>query len=135
MTGSGPLSLWLLPGPVVWGARIAAWVVLAGVLVLSLLPSSLMPAIGQGLVEHLVAYAIFATAGALGYGRRLRYFPLFVIAVASAGLFEFAQLLLPERTFSTFDFMAGVVGAALGVSLAHLIRRSIGQPRVLRRNR
>ena len=133
MTASGAASLWLLPRPILWGARIATWIIAAGVLVLSLLPSSLMPSIGQGLAEHLIAYAVFGTAAALAYGRKLGYLSLLAIASALAGMFELAQFLLPQRQFSALDFLAGVLGAALGVSLAHLIRRMVGRPSGVRR--
>ena len=118
----------LLPRPVLWAARIATWLIVAGVLALSLLPSSLMPSIGQGLAEHFIAYMVFATAAVLGYGRRFGYLLLFLIAVALAGLFEFAQMLLQQRQLSALDFLAGALGAGLGVSLAHLIRTLVGRP-------
>lgn len=128
MTVSDAPRLWLLPRPVLWGARVATWLIVAGVLVLSLLPGSLMPSIGRGLAEHFIAYTVFATAAALGYGRRFGYLLLFAIAVALAGLFEFAQMLLPQRQLSALDFWAGALGAGLGVSLAHLIRTLVGRP-------
>lgn len=91
-----------------------------------------MPSIGRGLAEHLVAYAVLATAAALGYGRRLGYRPLLAMGVGLAGIFELAQLLLPARTFSGRDFLAGVAGAALGVSLAHWTRRMVARPTAAR---
>jgi VanZ family protein len=100
-----------------------------GVVLLSLLPGPLMPSIGRGIVEHFAAYAVLAAAAALGYGRSLGYLPLLAAATVLAAAFEGVQLFLPERTFSTLDFLAGVAGATLGVSLAHLIRRTAGRPK------
>ena len=130
MTASGDTAMGRLPAPVLRGARISTWIIAIAIPVLSLLPESLMPPIGQGLAEHFLAYCVLALAAALGYGRAFGYLSLFAAALALAGLFEFAQVLLPERQFSAMDFAAGVVGAALGVSLAHLIRRRIGKPPV-----
>lgn len=91
---------------------------MTGVPLLSLLPGPLMPSVGRGLAEHFAAYALLATAAVLGYGRNLGYLPLFAMAIGLAGAFELAQLLLPERTFSGPDLVAGVTGATFGVSLA-----------------
>ena len=128
MSENGGPSSWRLPRAALWAGKAASWAIVAGVLILSLLPARLMPALGPGLLEHLVAYLAFATAAALGYGRRLGYSPLLAVAVGLAALFEVAQLLLPQRTFSLWDFLAGAVGAALGVSIAHVIRRAAGRP-------
>jgi VanZ family protein len=117
-----------LPPPILWGARLATWGLIAAVGVFSLLPGEMMPEIGRGLGEHLLAYLAFAGAAALGYGRRFGYGVLFVAAVGFAGLFEIAQLLLPERTFSWMDFLAGGAGAALGVTLAQIVRAVAGRP-------
>ena len=117
-----------LPVAVLWGARIATWLVAVAIPALSILPEGLMPPIGKGLAEHFFAYCVFASVATLGYGRALGYLSLLLAALCLAGLFEVAQLLLPGREFSTRDFVAGVAGAALGVSIAHLIRRCIGEP-------
>lgn len=117
-----------LPRPVLWGARIATWGLIVGVGVLSLLPGEMMPEIGRGLGEHLLAYVAFAGAAALGYGGRFGYAVLFVAAVGFAGLFEIAQLLLPQRTFSWMDLLAGGAGATLGVTLAQIVRAVAGRP-------
>ena len=128
MTARGDMTMWKLPASALWGSRIATWIIAAAIPVLSMLPESLMPPIGKGLAEHFLAYCVLALVAALGYGRALGYLSLFAAALCLAGLFEFAQLLLPGREFSAKDFVAGGAGAALGVSLAHLIRSRIGEP-------
>ena len=127
MSGSDAPRSWRLPFAVLWAGRIGSWIIVAGVMVLSLLPSGLMPPLGSGLAEHLLAYLAFATAAALGYGRKLGYLPLLTIAAGLAALLEAGQLLLPQRTFSALDFLAGTVGAVLGVSVAHAVRRAVGR--------
>ncbi len=126
MSESGAPGSWRLPSAVLWAGRIGSWSIVAGVLILSLLPARLMPPLGTGLAEHLLAYLALATAAALGYGRRLGYLPLLAVAAGLAALLESGQLLLPQRTFSMLDFLAGTVGAVLGVSVAHVIRRAVG---------
>ena len=126
MNGSDASRSWRLPSAVLWAGKIGSWVIVAGVLILSLLPARLMPPLGPGLAEHFVAYLALATAAALGYGRRLGYLPLLTMAAGLAVLFEIGQLLFPHRTFSMLDFLAGTVGAVLGVSVAHAIRRAVG---------
>ena len=128
MSGSDTARSWRLPIPSLYAGKIGSWVVVAGVLILSLLPASLMPPLGPGLAEHLLAHLALATAAALGYGRKLGYLPLLAVAAGLAALFEIGQLLLPQRAFSALDFLAGTVGAVLGVSVAHAIRRAVGHP-------
>lgn len=116
-----------LPKPALWMGRIAFWLMLAAVAAASLLPDGLMPNIGAGYVAHFMAYLAFALAAALGYGWMLGYSVLLALAVALAGVFELAQLLLSGRTGSWADFAFGSIGALAGVTLAHLIRRRIGR--------
>lgn len=125
-SGGGPRSP-RLPCAVVLAGKIGSWAIGAGVLILSLVPGGAMPSLGSGLVEHLLAYLALATAGALGYGRRLGYAALLAAAAGLAALLEAGQLLLPQRTFSMLDFLAGTVGALLGVSVAHAIRCAVGR--------
>ena len=118
-----------LPQAVLWGARVLTLIILVGVIALSLLPGEAMPSIGRGLSEHLLAYAALTASGALGYARDLGLVPLIALAFGLAGLAELAQLLLPQRTFSTLDLLAGLAGAGLGVMAAGVARRLLVSPR------
>ncbi|WP_230530889.1 VanZ family protein [Microvirga roseola] len=106
-------------------SRLATWTIIAAITVLSLAPGSEMIPIGRGLTEHFLAYLVFAAAAALGYGRKLGYGTLVVIAVVAAALFEFAQGWVPGRAASVNDFAASSLGAFLGVTIAVWLRSLI----------
>jgi hypothetical protein len=116
---------------------VAAWVCIAIVAVLSLLP-------GQDLVrtdlarlsygkqiEHFIAYFGTATCVALAYRTRLSRRRLGLILVAYAALLEIAQLYVPGRESSLRDFAASSAGALAGLAVAPLLGRGLSRLRAI----
>ena len=97
--------------------RIAAWLCLALLAFLALIPGDLQirtPA--PGLLEHVVAYLGTTLLFALGYpGMKYRITAMLIIY---AGVLEAMQSFSPGRHPTELDASASVVGVLLGVHLA-----------------
>ncbi len=109
-------------------ARIAAWLLVLGAVVLTLGPQRVRPATGiDHDLEHGLAFALVGLAFGLGYpGFRI---PLAALAVAGIGLLEFLQLWVPGRHGNLRDFMVNAVGVCVGIAAAaavDTVRRSRG---------
>ena len=111
-------------------ARIATWVAVVALAVLSLLPRDQMLRTGaSGWSEHAVAYAGTMTLAALGYGGRLALVWPCAALVAYAGLLELAQALSPGRSPGIVDFLAGAAGAVLAAAIAARVQRVVATRR------
>jgi VanZ family protein len=91
--------------------------------VLSLVPGDLRPHTeAPGYLEHVAAYFITAILLSLGY---LRWSPIVIIAPLSiyAASLEIAQLYIPGRNSSVWDWFAGSSGALMGVVVATFVLR------------
>ena len=103
--------------------QLAAWGAVATIAVLSLVPGDLRPHTeAPGYLEHVAAYFITAILLSLGY---LRWSPIVIIAPLSiyAASLEIAQLYIPGRNSSVWDWFAGSSGALMGVVVATFVLR------------
>src|SRR5262245_51122785 len=107
--------------------RIAGYVCVVLIGVLSLLPGALRPDTGApGKLEHLIAY--LGTAALLALGRSAphqRWQALWLIPYA--GALELAQLFIPGRHGQFSDFVVSSIGAALGLAIAFAIAPLLSQ--------
>jgi VanZ family protein len=99
-------------------ARVLAWICVAAITVLSLVPGALRPhTFLPGRVEHFVAYAGTGFFFALGYlDVRLRVFAWLGLAIAS-GVFEILQNFVPGRSPSSLDALASTGGLTFGLAM------------------
>src|SRR5450759_1049041 len=103
--------------------QLAAWGAVATIAVLSLVPGDLRPHTEvPGYLEHVAAYFITAILLSLGY---LRWSPIVIIAPLSiyAASLEIAQIYIPGRNSSVWDWFAGSSGALMGVVVATFVLR------------
>jgi len=102
--------------------RTAAWLLVAALVLLSLVPPVMRPASpAPNELEHFVGFAL---AGALQYLSYLgRLFPWLLIAVLFATAIELIQIPMTDRhaRFTDFliDALAGCTGVLIGFLLAH----------------
>lgn len=98
-------------------ARIAAWLLVLGAVVLTLGPQRVRPHTGiDHDLEHGLAFALVGLTFGLGYPRfRI---PLAVLAVAGIGLMEFLQQWVPGRHGNLRDFMVNALGVCIGIAAA-----------------
>lgn len=127
--GARPASEAVLPFPAsgenaAWPSRlprIAGYLGVIAILVLSLVPGALRPSIGLAkAVEHLMAY--FVVAAVLTTGCRAGWRAIAGLAVL-AGLLEIGQSWVPGRDPNPADFLGSSAGALLGYGFSSLTRR------------
>jgi VanZ family protein len=100
-------------------ARIAAWVLTAAIVILSLVPPSLRPETSAPRnVEHFTIFA--ATGFAFGMGYKRRHDFLAILLVIFSGSIEIAQLFVQGRHARLGDFIIDAVAACIGVVIASL---------------
>jgi VanZ family protein len=99
-------------------ARVLAWICVAAITVLSLVPGAFRPhTFLPGRIEHFVAYAGTGFFFALGYlDARLRLFAWLGLAIAS-GVFEILQDFVPGRSPSPLDALASTGGLTFGLAI------------------
>lgn len=101
---------------------------IAGVITLSLMPSSLISDLRTpwpAAYEHAVAYAVLGLI--LAWALRITSLPAGLALAAAlaclAAAMEAGQLLVPTRNFRLGDIAGGTAGAAIGVAMAVVTRR------------
>jgi len=101
-------------------ARIAAWSLVAMIVILSLVPPTLRPETGapHGL-EHFIIFA--ATGFAFGLGHKRGHDLLAILLVIFSGTVEIAQLFVPGRHARLGDFIIDAVAACIGIVMAPLL--------------
>ncbi len=94
---------------------------------LSLIPEDALPEIHMwDKPQHLIAYAVLAICGAVGFlGRRPRLLVGVGLIVLGCGL-EVAQAAVPGRNPSIGDAVANIAGIALGLATAWIGDRLVG---------
>jgi VanZ family protein len=103
--------------------RMGAWLAVVTIIVLSVVPSNMRPAIlGNDYAEHFTAYFIAGGLFAIGY--QLSTLSSGALLAISAGSLEFVQLWIPGRIASAGDFAAGAIGAWIGLLVIVVIRRA-----------
>ena len=114
-------------------ARIAAWLLAACVIVLSLVPPELRPQTNAP--QDLEHFAIFAATGfafGLGFGPR---YSVTIVLVIFAGTIKVAQLFVPGRHARVSDFIVDAFASCIGLLAAYYIpvfkleaRSDLGSP-------
>jgi VanZ family protein len=111
----------------VW--RAALIVLTLAITLLSLVPPALRPTTAVShQTEHLLIFALTGVAIALGF--RWRWQAQVGALALFAAAIETAQLFVPGRHARLSDLVINILGAAIGVGMAHLARRvSSPEPR------
>ena len=102
--------------------KIAPWLLLLAIAVLSLVPPSYRPAtmIPHGF-EHLVVFLLMGLAFGLGYASR--YILATLLLIAFVGLVEIAQLFVPGRHARMTDFLIDALAVCIGAAGAKFALR------------
>ena len=101
-------------------ARIAAWLLVAAIVVMTLGPPTVRPVSGfNRSLEHVAAFALLGLAFGLAYPDRRMLLAL--IGVAVAALMETLQLVVPGRHAYFSDFVINAAGACAGLVIAVLL--------------
>lgn len=99
-------------------ARIAAWLGVIAIIVLSLVPGEWRPSTGMGKpLEHAVAYAL--AAASLTIANRSGWRQVMFLVVL-AGVLEIGQIWVPGRDAKPTDFLASAAGAVFGFAFGSL---------------
>lgn len=105
--------------------RVAAWLVVAALVFVTLSPIGLRPSLAPANVERACAYGGLGLLLALAYPRR--WFVVLVGVVALAGGLELGQVLTETRHGRVADFLvkggAAACGALLAVTMTALAAR------------
>jgi len=108
--------------------RPAAWICVVLLAVLSLVPGHAQIRTGApGIVEHIVAYAATAAVFTLGYPAASRT-RIILALVCYAGLLEFAQSLVPDRSATVWDFGGSSLGVVLGCLIGAIVAHALPAP-------
>jgi hypothetical protein len=99
--------------------RIAAWIVAAVLVFVTLSPIEARPVVASPHLERAAAYAVFGFLLVLSYPRR--WWLAMTASVAMAGLLELAQGLTASRHGRLFDFSVKGSAAILGVVAAQVL--------------
>jgi lipoprotein signal peptidase len=103
-------------------ARIAAWVLAAIIVILSLVPPVFRPE--TGVLHNLEHFAIYAVAGlAFGVGYNRSRGILAVLLVIFSGCVEIAQLFVPGRHARLSDFAVDAIAMCAGVGVGSVLDR------------
>jgi VanZ family protein len=100
---------------VVWGL---AWLVVGALL---LLPLPVAGPARSDLVAHFLLFAGLAFAAVTFSHRTSQLAGVALLTIASATLLEFAQRLVPYRTFDPTDAWVNALGASLGFAVALVV--------------
>src|ERR1051326_1089238 len=101
-------------------ARMAAWLLVVAIVVMTLGPPTLRPVTGfNRSLEHVAAFALLGLAFGLAYPNWRMLLAL--IGVVSAALMETLQLVVPGRHAYFSDFFINAAGACAGLAAAVLL--------------
>ena len=99
--------------------RALAWLLVIGLVVVSVVPASERPDTGvQHDYEHFIAFGFVGFIFALAYSQRP--FVLFPSAILFAAALELMQIPLPTRHARLGDFFTDALAACIGIGFAHL---------------
>jgi VanZ family protein len=106
----------------VTGLRVLAWLLLAGLIFVTLSPINLRPISPLPTqLERAIALAVVGFAFALAYPRHLWVVALLVLG--STVLLEFLQLVQPSRHGRVIDVMVKLVGGGFGLAAGTILTR------------
>jgi VanZ family protein len=109
--------------------RIFGWAAVAFIAPLSLVPGEARPhLLAFPKLEHVAAYfltaaVLTAAAQSVGHFRSRHILLIAVLLPAYAGGLELLQVLIPGRTASFVDVVAGTIGCWLGICAMVMLRR------------
>lgn len=107
-------------------ARIAAWLLLIVIVVLSLVPPELRPETGAP--HNLEHFVLFAAAGlAFGFGYNRRPAMVAFALIIFAGAIELAQTLSPGRHARLSDFIVDAAAMCVGVVVGSIVAANTRQ--------
>ena len=96
--------------------RLAAWLVLALILIVTISPIQFRPITGEPAdVERFLAFFLVGFLFALAYPRH--WLAVLLLTIGCAGMFELLQRLAPGRHGEFPDFIFKAVGAMAGVCI------------------
>lgn len=99
--------------------RIAAWLLAAAIVVLSLVPPELRPILGvPHVLEHFAIFSATGFAFGLGYGRQ---YSVAIVLAFFAGVIEVAQLFVPGRHARLSDFIVDALAACIGLTVSYVL--------------
>jgi len=99
--------------------RIAAWLLAAAIVVLSLVPPELRPILdAPHALEHFAIFSATGFAFGLGYGRQ---YSVAIVLVFFAGVIEVAQLFVPGRHARLSDFIVDALAACIGSAVSYVL--------------
>jgi VanZ family protein len=103
-----------------WTIRSIAWMAILAIVMLSVVPGDMRPQVmSDKHFEHLAAYVITGILFALAYSQVRSIIFFGVLLTICAAMLEIAQLAIIGRTSSLSDFVAGSVGAWIGLAVGH----------------
>ena len=99
--------------------RMAFFVGLFAVIVLSVMPTEAIPKLGlPDILKHMAAYAALALAGGIAFRDARSLFMLAAGLLFLGASLELVQGLIPGRDASGYEFLANLAGIALGSAAA-----------------
>jgi len=110
--------------------KLSAFVGVAAIIVLSLLPGDERPHTGAGGgPEHFVAYALVGLAFGIGYGSRRQQMLAGAALAILSGCLEVAQIFIPGRTAEFAGWFSSSAGAWAGLCAAAAVAARLRQRR------
>jgi VanZ family protein len=107
------------------GKRAAAWICIAAIGIISLLPAIEVAPIRTSLgghIEHMLTYAVVSLITAAAYPDQSR-FKIVGGLIVYAAVLEFLQRYSPGRHSSFEDLAFSTAGVMLGVTIFHLVQQ------------
>lgn len=96
--------------------RLAAWLVLALILIVTISPIQFRPITGEPAdLERFAAFFLVGFLFALAYPRH--WIAVLLLTIGCAGMFELLQRLAPGRHGEVADFVFKAIGAMAGVCI------------------
>lgn len=103
--------------------RIAGWLALLAIVIVSVVPNTLRPHVLEDKhVEHFSAYLAAGMLWAMGWRRDRQLLLAGGALAACSATLEIIQLWVPGRTSSVADFLASSLGAWAGLAMIYLLR-------------
>jgi hypothetical protein len=100
--------------------QIVAWLLLAGIIAVTVSPIGLRPNLGLGPdVGRVGAFLVMGFFFGAGYGRH--WVPILLMVVAGAFAIEALQLLTPDRHARLLDATIKAVGGGIGFLAGHAV--------------
>jgi len=104
------------------GLRVLAWLLLAGLIFVTLAPINLRPSTpAPTQVERAIALVVVGLAFAIAYPRRLLL--VAAIVLGATILLEILQLMSPSRHGRIVDVLVKLSGAVAGLGIGWLVNR------------